>query len=279
MRFENWMDFFPLLGVFGLSIVFVLLAVSVGIRLGTLVKPSSQSDKATPGPVIGATLGLLAFMLAFTFNMTSSRFDERKHLLVEEMSDIGTTYLRAGLLAEPYATDSKALLRKYVGVRVQIVNDPKTLLKGIARSTQIQNELWAIVLKMSVDPHGNEYRRLYIQSLNDMMDMQSKRVADALYYRIPGAIWLGLFTITFLAMVAVGYQFGQSKQHHPLINLMLAIAFSSVIVLIADLDRESQGLIRVNQQPLFSLQKQLEGSVNKPVQGSDGFHDALNSLP
>lgn len=257
MRFETWVDILPFWGIFGLSMVLTLLAITLGIKLGAMLKAGSTVDKTTPGAVIGATLGFLAFMLAFTFNMTSTRFDERKHLLVDEMSAIGTTDLRAGLLPEPYASHARVLLQEYVAVRVDITKEPKTIFKEIKRSDAIQDELWADVEKMAAEHSSNDYQKLYIQSLNDMLDLQDKRIASALYNRIPGAIWAGLFIITFLAMVAVGYQFGQSSHHHALINLMLAIAFSSVIVLIADLDRESEGLIHVNQQPLYDLQQRL----------------------
>lgn len=260
MRFETWVDIFPFWAIFGISIVLVLLSITLGIKLGSVLKAGSAADRTSPGAVIGATIGFLAFMLAFTFNMTSNRFDERKHLLVDEMSAIGTTDLRAGLLPEPYASHARALLLEYVAVRVHITKEPSMIMQDIARSDAIQDELWSDVEKMASEHKGNEYQKLYIQSLNDMLDLQDKRVASALYNRIPGAIWAGLFIITILSMVAVGYQFGQSSHHHVLINLMLAIAFSSVIVLIADLDRESEGLIHVNQQPLYDLQQRLDPS-------------------
>ena len=257
MTMDNWLDHFSLAGIFGLSMGLVLIAVGIGIGLGSMFKAGSTADRTSPGAVIGATLGFLAFMLAFTFNMASNRFDERKHLLVDEMSAIGTTFLRTDLLSEPYSAHAKTLLREYVDVRVSIVKDPRTLFKSIARSDTIQNELWTDAVKMSSSPDVRPYARLYVQSLNDMIDLQGKRVAAALYYRIPGPIWLGLFVITVIAMIAVGYQFGQTSNRHAIINLILAAAFSSVILLIADLDRESQGYIRVNQQPLFDLQQQL----------------------
>jgi hypothetical protein len=48
--------------------------------------------------MVAATLALLAF----TFGMAASRFDVRRGLVIDEANAIGTTYLRAGLLPEPF---------------------------------------------------------------------------------------------------------------------------------------------------------------------------------
>jgi hypothetical protein len=63
---------------------------------------------------MAASLGLLAFFLAFTFGMAGSRFDDRKKLVLEEANTIGTTYLRAELLPEPHRTEIQTLLREYI---------------------------------------------------------------------------------------------------------------------------------------------------------------------
>ena len=158
MTLERWLDVFPLWGVFVLAMLIVLFSISAGIRIGALVKKSAASDMSSPGTVLGATLGFLAFMLALTFSMTSNRFDERKHLLVDEMSAISTAYLRAGLLHEPYASHAKKLLREYVDLRVHIIRNFATLHEDIARSDAIQDALWSDVEKIAAK-HGEERYR------------------------------------------------------------------------------------------------------------------------
>lgn len=63
--------------------------------------------------------------------------------------------------------------------------------------------------------------------------------------------------VTALAMITVGYQFGQSRRRQLLFNFVLAMAFSSVILLITDLDRSWEGAVKINQQPLYDLQEDL----------------------
>jgi len=56
-------------------------------------------------------LALLGLLLAFTFSGASSRFDARRHLIIEETNAIGTAYLRLGMLpaaAQPALRETSA---------------------------------------------------------------------------------------------------------------------------------------------------------------------------
>ena len=77
-------------------------------------------------PIVAATLGLLAFMLAFTFGMAASRFEERRQAVLSETNAINTTYLRAALLPDPMSGDTRNLLREYVDVRLKGANPART---------------------------------------------------------------------------------------------------------------------------------------------------------
>ncbi|MFZ1865424.1 MAG: hypothetical protein WAU39_14455 [Polyangiales bacterium] len=190
--------------------------------------------------------------------MTASRYDARKQLLLEEANSIGTTYLRAGLLGEPYPNEVRALLREYVGLRLRLANESDTLAHVLARSEEIQNRLWSQVEQMSASTPPSVLQVLFIQSLNDMIDLQTKRVAVGQQYRVPGTIWLALYLVAGLAMIAVGFHFAQSRHRQILVSLILALAFSSILVLIADLDRAAEGTVRVSQQPLIDLQQRFD---------------------
>jgi hypothetical protein len=58
-----------------------------------------------------------------------------------------------------------------------------------------------------------------------------------------------------LSMTAVGYQFGLTGRR--LIHGVLALAFSAVVLLIADLDRATAGGLQVSQEPMLKLQESL----------------------
>src|SRR4029450_7972437 len=91
----------PLWGLFLAILILVLLSVEGGYRLGKYRRSRSEEEKEAPvGAMAGATLGLLAFILAFTFGLAAARFDTRRQLLLDEANAIGTAYLRAGMLPE-----------------------------------------------------------------------------------------------------------------------------------------------------------------------------------
>jgi hypothetical protein len=99
------------------------------------------------------------------------------------------------------------------------------------------------------------------------MDLQEKRVAIALRSRVPVPIWIALYSQVILAFAAMGYHAGLTGSRRSLAVLALALAFSGVMLLNADLDRPHQSLIRVSQQAMVDL----KDSLTTPDQGADGI--------
>jgi hypothetical protein len=200
--------------------------------------------------VVGATLGLLAFLLAFTFGMAATRYDTRRGAVLQESNAIGTTYLRADFLPEPQRTETQSLLREYAALRVQ---GASTIMspEGMAKAAALHDRLWAVAATMDrkTDPI---MVGLFIQSLNETIDLDAVRVA-ALRNQIPDIIWYSLYIVTILTMATMGYQFGLSGIHSWAVTILLAFVFTAVILLIADLDRPQQGLLQVSQQALSDL--------------------------
>ena len=101
MESNGPIDALPLWGLFIAILLVVLVSVECGYRLGKYRHARHEQEKEAPvGTMVGATLGLLAFILAFTFGLAATRFDTRRQVLLDEANAIGTTYLRAGMLPE-----------------------------------------------------------------------------------------------------------------------------------------------------------------------------------
>jgi len=62
---------------------------------------AGKEHDAAVGGMVAAELGLLAFLLAFTFGFAASRFEDRRQVVLDESNAIGTTYLRTATLPEP----------------------------------------------------------------------------------------------------------------------------------------------------------------------------------
>src|SRR3954471_23297675 len=86
---------------FILVLVYGILAVKAGAWGKGLKERKYKDDKtASVGSLLGALLGLIAFMLGFTFSITADPSSERKHLVVDQEKAIGTCYLRTDLLPD-----------------------------------------------------------------------------------------------------------------------------------------------------------------------------------
>jgi hypothetical protein len=66
------LDVLPLWGVFATAAVSALLALEVGYRVGRWRHRRAVDEKVAPvGAMVASVLGLLAFMLAFTFGLAA----------------------------------------------------------------------------------------------------------------------------------------------------------------------------------------------------------------
>jgi len=202
-------------------------------------------------------LGLLAFMLAFTFGIAAARRDTKRELFLDEVTAISTTYLRTSLIPELHQSEVRNLLKEYVDLRVATYGHPDKLMAAIEKSKDIQNRLWTHVAALAGKNLKNpEIALLFIDSMNEMFDIQTKRVAVG-FYHIPGIIWIILAALTVISMAVMGYQFGLSVRGNRLVSMGLALTFSMVILLIADLDRVSSGWLKVSNQSMVELQQEM----------------------
>ena len=250
------LDALPLWGLFTVILFVVLLSVECGYRLGKFRRRRSEQEKEAPlGTMVGATLGLLAFILAFTFGLAAARFDTRRQVLLDEANAIGTTYLRSGMLPER-REKIRALLRDYVDTRLKAVRSDN-IAEGIRRSEDIQQQMWAEAVAVGEKNPNSIVVGLFIQSLNEVIDLHAKRIQAGLRSRIPAAIWVGLFAVAALSLATMGYHAGLVGTRRSLAVLAVAFTFSMVIELIADLDRPREGVLRVSQRALLDLQQSM----------------------
>lgn len=233
------------------------LALESGYRLGRWRHRRIADEKESPvGAMVASLLALFAFLLAFTFGMAASRFEARRQTVLEEANAIGTTYLRTQLLPEPQRTASARLLREYVDARVKGVQELR-MEEAVQRSQAIHTQLWTQAVQ-SAEKQPGPITALYIQSLNETIDVHAVRVQTGLQSRIPIIIWFGLFTLAFLSMASVGYLSGLSETRRSPAMMVLVVAFAVVLILIVDLDRPLDGFVRVSQAAMIELQASMK---------------------
>jgi hypothetical protein len=251
-------DALPLWLMFVATVGVILMAVEIGFRVGVHKAGRSEEERQAPiDAMVGSTLGLLAFMLAFTFGMATSQYDARKQLVLDDANAIRTADLRSQLLAEPQRSEMRTLLREYVDVRVRAALEPAELPRALERSEELQSQLWERAAALGKDATAMPTVAPLTQALVQMIEVHWKRVTIAVFNRIPGTIWIGLYCMTGLALAITGYRAGIAGRRSLIATLTVVVAFSSVILLIADLDRPQEGFLKVSQQAMLDLQSRL----------------------
>ena len=253
-------DLVPIYGIYIGVTLLILLSFEIGFQIGEHTR--SRYDKDAPislGPMVGGLLGMLGFVLAFTYSMAASQHDLRKQYVLDEANVVGTAYLRADLLDEQHQKELKRLLREYVDVRLQGARD-ENLKAAITRSVELHDLLWIQASSVAkTAPSTNT--SLVIQAINEVIDMHEKRVSAGVRNRIPGSIWIALFIISTLTMITMGTQVGLTGKRRLVAIIPLALAFAALATVVVDLDRPQQGLITVSQQAMVDLQESMNSGT------------------
>lgn len=268
-------DALPIWGIFLGTIVVVTISIDCGHRLGRAAHKRSEGEKESPvSGVAGAAVGLLAFLLAFTFSIVSDRHDHRKELVREEANALRTTYHRADFLPESDRAEARELLREYLDDRIDFSQSQALSQTRVGEvlfaASRIQSRLWDMAVENARKDMNSDVAALYIESLNQVTDVHALRVAIGIQMRVPGGIWLALYGLTILSMMIVGYHSGIAGSNRSLTSLILAIAFALVIAMIATLDRPG-GFIKVTQQPLIDLRNAITPQAQSPTQTTPGM--------
>lgn len=244
----------PLWVLYIIIVFFIVLSIRGGMAYAKWRKKRHKiDDESAINTLVGATLGLLTFILAFTFSLSSSRFDARKQFFLDEVNSIETSWLRAGLMEQPFSSQLRSALVEYTEVRFWGNDNPDKIEEMITKSENIQNQIWGLITEMNRQNVGKaEINALLIDAVNDMFDMQTNRISKGLIDHIPDLIWIALYILILIAMFEVGFILGKSEKSNWSLILALSISFAVIIIIIIDLD-SNKGLITLNQQAMYDM--------------------------
>ena len=201
-----------------------------------------------------ATLGIVALLLAFGLSLAIGRYETRRAAVVDDANTIGTTYLRAQTLAEPVRTRSLELLRRYADEAIRLSHEvpgSASMRRTEAAQEVLQRRLWSLAGQALDDAPVASAPRLYVDSLNEMIDQQTVRIS-ALNNRVPGTVLLLEVVASALALGLLALYLTQLGRG-PVTVLVAAVLVTMLLFVTFDLDRPTRGLITVPDTPLVSL--------------------------
>jgi hypothetical protein len=237
-------------------IVFAIVgtATAAGYAAGYYLREHEAKVREPFGVLQAALLGVVGLILAFGLSLAVGRYEDRRAAIVTEANAIGTTYLRAQLVAEPARSRSLELLRRYADLALRISKEVPNS-SGMRRTTAaeeiVQRRLWGLAGQAIDGAPVASAPRLYVETLNETIDAQEARLS-ALNNRVPGAVLaLEVFgAAAALALLALHI----SVLGRGLFALMAAAALVSLLLVVTfDLDRPTRGLITVPATPLVSV--------------------------
>lgn len=263
------LDFLPLWLFFFIFAIFIIAAVEIGYHFGRKrLLGLDANETAHTGSGVAATLGLLAFILAFTFGAGTDRWDTKKALILAEANAIGTAFLRSDLLDEAHGPRAQQLLSEYLDSRLGMVSSKgnrenirdyaKRITGGVKESKDFHAELWQLA-REAAEQNPTPITALFVSAINEIIDLHQERVTTAIQYRMPLVFWLVLFLLAMFAMILLGYDAGASRGARTLSSWMVAFSFAAIMLLVVALDRPQTAV--VGQFPLLELQKDIHSAL------------------
>ena len=249
---NSWLLALVLLGIlFG--------AVALGLLAGRALSHHAETLREPFGVVQAALLTLVGLVLAFTLAMAVTRYEARRAAVVEDSNAIGTAYLRAQTLHEPMRSASLRLYPEYADASIALsssVPGSGDAKRAIARESQIQRQLWSLAGQSLAGMPVDSAPRLYLESLNVMIDMQTTRVA-ALNNRVPPAISLVELAGAAVALALMAMYLAMFSRG--VVTVVLAAGLLTLLLFVTfDLDRPSRGFITVPDAPLVAVRAGME---------------------
>src|SRR5215472_5918276 len=222
-------------------------AAWIGNSFGKGKCAAGEDDRDEFMFVLGGTLTLLALIIAFTFSMAVTRYDQRKDYEEEEANAIGTEYVRADLLPASDAANVRNLLERYLEQRTLFytTHDHQRLAQIETETARLQSQLWTAV-KTSAEAHPTPPVTLAVWGMNDVLNRQGYTQA-AWWNRIPVAAWSLMVFLAICCSLLVGYG---SRRRERFLFTVLPFLVSVAFFLIADIDSPRTGVVRVAPQNL-----------------------------
>jgi hypothetical protein len=135
--------------------------------------------------------------------------------------------------------------------------------RRIQISTQQLARLWPATEEVvrQREPPGPREMSL-VAAVNEVIDMHTVRIAG-IKDTLPRAVFLMLMLITSGSLAIAAFDSGRSGQTDRLRMTALAVTLASVMLVIFDFDRPSDGYIHVSQTSLNDVIAEMEADLRK----------------
>lgn len=248
------------LWIVGLSLFILMITVrslAERIRRRRSTSVGAGLSQAGEGLIATSMVGLLSLLIGFTFSLALARHELRRTLVVEEANAIGVAYMRAQLLKEPYRTDLSNVIISYAQVRRSTgeLAGPSQMAAQ-EHSEALQAPMWQRTATAARTSDTPALANFLVQSVTRMVEVEGQRKA-ALAARIPPAVLIALMAYSVGVAAVFGYVAAGAHAHRKRISWAMFLLVTLAFILILDLDRPGDGLIRVSEANMNDMVRAL----------------------
>ena len=226
----------------------MLALQEAGRRLGERDRrkqPGNETRNAVAAE--GAVYGLLGLFIAFTFYGAGARYEERRHLAVEEANAIGTAWRRIDMLPEDMQSDLRDFFRQYADARLDYYRHLPNLVAVEpirVKLRALQDEIWSSGVAAAYESGRVPLFTVFLPALNEMIDITTTR-EEAIRLHPPAAVFLMVAILALIGSVFAGY--GMAGRARSWVHTLgFAAVITMALFVILDLEFPRLGLIRVD---------------------------------
>jgi len=227
----------------------ILIMLETGRRLGIARRRrESDSDRSNLGTIETALFAVFGLLMALTFTGATSRFNDKRWLIAQEVNAVQTAYLRLELLPKEQKLALQDLFRQYLDSRLESYRrmpDAQAAAAEMARAEKLQRQIWANAVTASLVPGAHpDAGKLLLPALNNMIDVTTVRTMS-LQIHPPAIVYVLLFGVALVCSLLAGYRMASAQYRSWLHILGFAVITVVVVYVIVDLDYLREGLIRL----------------------------------
>jgi hypothetical protein len=238
----------------------MLIMFPLGRMAGRARKQADDESKGI-GALQSALFGLSAFILAFTFGMSASRYSNVREIITDEANDIGTALLRSDLYPDSVRDEFRNDFKNYIDARVSFyTNATDTVLFNQAKTdaATAATALWSRAMQQSKLPGMLIPSNNMIPALNSMFDIATT-IEMTLYARVPDVIVYMLFILAIATSFIGGFTNPGIRRKEWIVVIVFSLFSSMVTYITLDLGRPMRGIIKadIGIHAITSLKKGL----------------------
>lgn len=204
---------------------------------------------------------LLGLLIAFSFSGAMSRFDARRHLIVDESNAIGTAWLRLDLFAPAAQSEMRELFRRYLDARLEVYRKLPDIAAAKAQyteATKLEVQIWDRAVLEARESDRPQVAMLSLPAINQVIDLSNSEMM-ATQMHPPLIVFFLLALLTLGASFLAGHAMAAGKLRHWIHAIAFCLAMATTVYVILDIEYPLLGFIRIDSvnQNLVELRQSM----------------------